>query len=212
VCNTPTNFLEKIDEQPPATEDKSPPTGGRFRGGPGGERPGDLTEVESFFLQHHSTADEAHKFFYYNQGKNWMLTEKLPITNWKAVARKWLLNTKQQNHQPMDLNTTIQAIYQLYLEGQRVNKLILPEFADHLQLQISDAVKHEAINRRINQLSGSNENGHIQLWKAYMQEEYTSDLVKNDEATLLALAKRLAVAKHFQKLKSKGQQNLFSNS
>jgi hypothetical protein len=43
-----------------------------------------------------------------------------------------------------------------------------------------------------------------------MQEEFTSDLVNNDEPNLLSLAKRLAVAKHFQKLKSKGQQYVFS--
>jgi hypothetical protein len=168
-----------------------------------------LIEVEKFFRQNNNSLRESHKFYYYNQGKNWMLTDKLPIYDWKALARKWLLNINPQNEPPMDLNTAIQSVYELYLNGERINKLLLPEFADHLQLQISDAVKQEAIRRRINQLSGTNENSQIQLWKAYMQQELTSELVIKDEPNLLALAKRLAVSRHFQQLKSNHQKNVF---
>ena len=53
-----------------------------------------LHEVEGFFKQNKYPVKEAQKFFYYNQGKNWMLTEKLPITDWRAMAHKWILNSK----------------------------------------------------------------------------------------------------------------------
>jgi hypothetical protein len=218
VCNTPTEIFEKNRElsekvnqlagvpnlrhcQPePACPERS------RREGP------TITEVETFFLQHNSTTEEAQKFFYYNQGKNWMLTDKLPISDWKALARKWLLTSKNQNKPPMDPKTAVQSIYEQYIKGEKINKLLLPEFADLLQLQITEAIGREAIHRRTNQLSGSNENSHIKLWKAYMQREFTSDVVIKDEPNLLALAKRLAVSKHFQKLKSKHQETVFPST
>jgi hypothetical protein len=230
VCNTPTQIFEKnkelsdkvnqlagvpksVLENPPLEEvprrgGEHPPLEGVARRAGGGS-PENIKEVETFFAQNHSTTDEAQKFFYYNQGKNWMLTDKLPISDWKALARKWLLSSKHQNKPPMDPKTAVQSIYEQYMKGEKINKLLLPEFADLLQLQITEAIKREAIHRRTNQLSGSNENSHIQLWKAYMQQEFTSDLVIKDEPNLLALAKRLAVSKHFQKLKSKHQEHVF---
>jgi hypothetical protein len=231
VCNTPTEIFEKnrelsdkvnqlagvpksIPGDPPLEAGNSSfPKGGArraedFQGG----GPPTITDAESFFHHHNSTTDEAQKFFYYNQGKNWMLTDKLPISNWKALARKWLLSSKHQNKPPMDPKTAVQSIYEQYLKGEKINKLLLPEFADILQLQITETIKREAIQRRINQLSGSNENSHVQLWKAYMEDDFSNDIVAKDEPNLLALAKRLAVAKHFQKLKSKHQENLFPST
>jgi hypothetical protein len=138
-----------------------------------------------------------------------MLTEKLPIKDWKALANKWMINspnhnsTKSQNNITMD--ETIQQLYELYLTGAKVNKYILPEFADHLKLEITEAIKQEAIQRRINQLSGSNEASTLNLWKAYMKEDPVDQLLIDDEPNLIALAKRLAVSKHFQKLKSQNK-------
>ena len=109
----------------------------------------------------------------------------------------------------MDLDQAIEYLYERFLEGERINKLILPEFADHLQLEITAAIKQEGLRRRLNQLSGSNENGEIKLWQAYMNEQWESSLVIADEPNLKALEQRLAVLKHFQKMKTKGQQNLF---
>jgi hypothetical protein len=126
-----------------------------------------IEEIEQHFKENDSTTTEAHKFFYYNQGKNWMLTEKLPITDWKALANKWMINsphhkiTQSPNH--TNMNETIQQLYDLYLTGTKINKYILPEFADHLKLEITDAIKQEAIQRRINQLSGSNETTTLNL-------------------------------------------------
>lgn len=164
-----------------------------------------LVHVENFFRKNKYSLKEARKFFYYNQGKNWMLTEKLAITDWKALALKWMINTKEKEEEVMDIDISIQYLYERFLEGERINKLLLPEFADHLQLEITAAIKQEALQRRLNQLSGSNENSNIKLWQAYMNEQWQNEIVINDETNLTALAKRLAVLKHFQKFKSIGE-------
>jgi hypothetical protein len=168
-----------------------------------------ITEVENFFRKNKYPVTEAYKFFYYNQGKNWMFTEKLAITNWKALAHKWMINTENKKEETMDPDHAIQYIYERFLDGERITKLVLPEFAQHLQLEITQPIKQEALRRRLNQLSGSNENAHIKLWQAYMNEQWQNTLVIADEANLRALEHRLAVLKHFQKLKIKGQQNVF---
>jgi len=60
---------------------------------------------------------------------------------------------------PEDLHANIdrdlQHLYETHLAVEKVNKLLLPEHADHLQLQLTDATMQQAIQRRINQLSGS---------------------------------------------------------
>ena len=56
----------------------------------------------------------------------------------------------------MSITEAIQFLYERYLQGKKINHFILPEFADHLQLEITEAIRKEAIERRINQLSGSN--------------------------------------------------------
>ncbi|MBO9682336.1 MAG: hypothetical protein J7502_06665 [Flavisolibacter sp.] len=167
-----------------------------------------LQEVENYFRQNNESPIEARKFFYYNQGKNWMLTEKLPVTDWKALARKWMLNNTSQSKpkpQPLNMNEAIQQLYDLYLKGEKINKFILPDFADHLQLQITEEIKQEAIQRRVNQLSGSNEASENNLWTAYMKNDFANEVMIRDEPNLIALAKRVAVSKYFQQLKAKGE-------
>ncbi|MCU7552854.1 hypothetical protein OCK74_27290 [Chitinophagaceae bacterium LB-8] len=61
-----------------------------------------LQEVEDFFRQHNYPHPEAKKFFYYNQGKAWMISESLPVTDWKPIAHKWMLNTKTQKQNNND--------------------------------------------------------------------------------------------------------------
>ena len=175
-------------------------------------QPPGIEEIEIFFTQHNYPISEAQKFYYYNHGKEWMLTNKLPITNWQAIAQKWMLNYKQEKIAPSPsaqqansatdtMDNAIQAVYHLHLQGIRVSKMIHPQWADYLQLSITETIKAEAIQRRINQLSGSNERSLIQLWQAYMTEQWTSQLIIEDAPNLIALTKRLAVLKHFQKLK-----------
>ncbi|MEO6671132.1 MAG: hypothetical protein ABIN36_16740, partial [Ferruginibacter sp.] len=54
-------------------------------------------EVESFFHQNNYPSTEAAKFFYYNNGKAWMLTDKIPIKDWQSLAHKWMLNENPKN-------------------------------------------------------------------------------------------------------------------
>ncbi|MEO7529856.1 MAG: hypothetical protein ABIS69_00550 [Sediminibacterium sp.] len=54
-------------------------------------------EVETFFQQNNYPLTEAVKFFYYNNGKAWMLTDKIPIKDWQSLAHKWMLNENPKN-------------------------------------------------------------------------------------------------------------------
>jgi hypothetical protein len=165
-----------------------------------------IQDVETFFLEHHKDANEAHKFFYYNQSKNWMLTDKIPIYNWQALAHKWMINDRINVQElQMNFDKEIQFLYEKFFYGEKINKLLLPEYADHLQLEVTSATMEQAKQRRVNQLSGSNERTEIHLWKAYMDNSSDDELLTNDQPNLIALAKKLTVLKYFQKLKSKGQ-------
>ena len=73
--------------------------------------------VETFFRENHYPVMEAKKFFYYNHGKGWQLTNKLPITDWQSLAHKWMLNDQnfrqnqntaygnRQKHPNLDVRT-----------------------------------------------------------------------------------------------------------
>lgn len=55
-----------------------------------------LLLVEEYFREQNFPIPEAQKFFYYNQGRGWMLTSTLPMQNWQAFAQKWMLNSANQ--------------------------------------------------------------------------------------------------------------------
>ncbi len=166
-----------------------------------------LIQVEQFFKENKYSGKEAHKFFYYNQGKNWMLTDKIPIYDWKAIAHKWMLNVKDHPKQEpvIDLDKDIQYLYERFLEGENISKYILTEYSDHLQLQPPEEVIQNAKRRRINQLTGSNEHSETQLWFAYTGETNNPELVEKDYPKVLAIAKRLSVYQFFEQLKLQGK-------
>ena len=166
-----------------------------------------LQDVETYFTDQFKSITEAQKFFYYNQSKKWMLTDKIPVYDWKALANKWMLNERNIDPSKIhsDINNEMQYLYERFLNGEKINKLILVEYADHLELPLTETILQQAWQRRINQLSGSNEASGQKLWNSYMIGDTKSELLINDQPNLISLAKRLAVAKHFQKLKSKGQ-------
>lgn len=171
-----------------------------------------LSDVEAYFKEQYKSIKEAQKFFYYNQSKKWMLTDKIPVYDWKALANKWMLNDNHANSSGIhsDLSKEIQYLYERFIEGEKINKLIAAEYADHLELPLTEAIFQNAWQRRINQLSGSNEAAEIKLWQAYMSGDTNNDLIIQDQPNFISLAKRLAVAKHFQKLKSKGITNVIA--
>ena len=55
-----------------------------------------LPQVEIYFQENCFPIPEAKKFFYYNQGRGWMLTDIVPIKDWQALAQKWMLNNQNQ--------------------------------------------------------------------------------------------------------------------
>lgn len=61
-----------------------------------------LSEIIAFFQANNFPEEEAHKFFYYNEGKDWMLTPKIKIKKWQPLVHKWMLSKneilKTNNH------------------------------------------------------------------------------------------------------------------
>ncbi len=51
----------------------------------------DLKSVEEFFSEKKFPSIEASKFFYYNQGRNWMINPNTQISDWQAMAHKWMI-------------------------------------------------------------------------------------------------------------------------
>jgi hypothetical protein len=166
-----------------------------------------LSEVEEFFKTNKYPLKEARKFYYYNNGKAWKLPGKLPIADWQSLAHKWILNSGDQIQIPPNtesIKEIIKNLYERFLKDEQIAKEILPGYADRLQLEITDSIKREAIQRRINQLSGSNENADNKLLQAYLNEHDTNPQLIHDLPNLMALCKRLAVLKTFQQWKASG--------
>lgn len=105
VCNTPTKILKKNKKNIAPINDlaRVPKTVQEQINQPS------ITEIENFFHQSNYPPEEAKKFYYYNQSKNWLLQKNIPITNWQAAANKWILNIKNfthnQNTQHNDLSS-----------------------------------------------------------------------------------------------------------
>lgn len=56
-------------------------------------------EIANFFRENNYPISEAAKFFYYNQSKAWMLTDKIAIKYWQSLAHKWMLKENEQSTQ-----------------------------------------------------------------------------------------------------------------
>ena len=66
-----------------------------------------LPQVVSFFQSQSFPMDEAKKFYLYNQAKGWMLTATIPVADWQAMARKWMLNKPaDKTKEPSQQNST----------------------------------------------------------------------------------------------------------
>lgn len=163
-----------------------------------------LAEVEDFFKENNYPAEEAKKFFHYNNGKNWMLTDKLPIKNWKSIAHKWMLNPKKKTVQQQQPNpvTEIQYLYESFLEGKKIFHHITVEHFQQLKLYVTDEVMQQTWKERINQVSGTNQHSLTELWQGYLTNDPNNQLVQKDKPNFIALAKRIAVIIHFNNLKN----------
>ena len=171
-----------------------------------------LGEVEVYFDNNNYPGEEAKKFFNHYKALGWKIQGKTPIEDWKALVEKWMMNAKKWNSnsdKPTssakgDVLQDIQYLYEFFLEGKQISKQILAEYFDYLQLQLTEEIKQQAWQKRINQLTGSNENSITILWQAYVTNNPDEPLIKKDKPYLISLAKRIAVLSHFQQSKDSG--------
>jgi hypothetical protein len=164
-----------------------------------------LPEVEQFFAERNYPGEEAIKFFNHYKALEWKLQGRTPILDWKPLVEKWMQNAKKWNDkkQPVsDPVKDIQYLYDSFLEGNKVFKYILPEHFDQLKLELTEETMQNARKERINQISGSNQHSLTELWQAYLTGDRNNELVLKDNPNLIALAKRIAVIKHFHNLKN----------
>lgn len=214
VCNTPRDFLKengRNEEEnnttrrvPKSVHDKNILS----REGLGVGIP-EMKEVEEFFTKHNYPGDEAKKFFLYNQGKNWMLTDKMKIKDWQALAHKWMLNMKKKPKQEnitdqtsIDLARDIQFLYERFLDGKKIFQHITTHHFEQINLLLDDQTIQQAKQQRIKDIEGSNQYSIGQIWQAYLTNNPNNPLVQKDLSNVMELAKRIAVIKHFQSKKN----------
>jgi hypothetical protein len=61
--------------------------------------PRSLEEAQAYFLEIHSTAAEAEKFFNHFQSNGWRVGGRSPMKDWRAAARNWVINAQKFNHE-----------------------------------------------------------------------------------------------------------------
>jgi hypothetical protein len=168
-----------------------------------------LQEVQNYFAEKKYPAEEAIKFFNHYKALHWKLQGKTPILDWKPLVEKWMQNAKKwedKKHQPAsDSVKDIQYLYDSFLEGKKIFQYILPDHFDQLKLELTNEIRQQAWQQRINQVSGTNQHTMDKLWQAYLTSDLSNELVKNDQPNFIALAKRLAVINHFYNLKNQSQ-------
>ncbi|MBS1744242.1 MAG: hypothetical protein JST81_14525 [Bacteroidetes bacterium] len=79
-----------------------------------------LQQVSDFFADCSYPATEAHKFFNHYQSIGWLVAGKIPMTDWKSSANKWMINAVNfqmclkvidGNHQQSNLDTRTDKDY-----------------------------------------------------------------------------------------------------
>lgn len=95
----------------------------------------------------------------------------------------------------------IEYLYEKYCDGQQVTKYILQDHFNLLSekklVAITDDLVKEAWNKRINQLTGSNQKKELDLFDAYKTFDPLNPVVLNDKPNFDKLVKRLAVYNYF---------------
>lgn len=175
-----------------------------------------LLEIENFFREKNYPAAEANKFYNHYKAIGWKIQGITPIKDWQALAEKWMQNAKKWELSPSGGGVSHSAdgggtetkdlnyLYESFLDGKNIFKHITPDHFDQQKLQLTNEIEQQAWQERSNQLTGSNQNSVIQLWKAYLTGDPSNELVQKDKPNLIALAKRITVLKHFYSLKQSG--------
>ena len=164
-------------------------------------------EVEDYFSEQKHPSEEAIKFFNHYKALEWRLQGRTPILNWKPLAEKWMQNSKKWDEKKRQATIgpakDIQYLYDSFLQGNKIFKYITPEHFDQLNLELTDETLQNARNERVNQVSGTNQHSLNDLWQAYLKNDSNNPLLLNDKPNLIALAKKIAVIKHFHNLKNR---------
>ncbi len=66
-----------------------------------------LLHVQIYFDEKRAPALEAEKFFNHYEAIGWVTSSHMPITNWKAIARNWILNISKFNLKGYTSNITV---------------------------------------------------------------------------------------------------------
>ncbi|HMU46129.1 MAG TPA: hypothetical protein PKC72_07165 [Chitinophagaceae bacterium] len=173
-----------------------------------------LSEIEMFFKEKNYPAAEAVKFFNHYKAIGWKIQGITPIEDWKALVEKWMQNAKkweapsQNNEDTATESKDIHSLYQSFLREEKVFKYITPEHFEQLKLELTNEILQQAWNRRIDQVSGTNQHSLIQLWQAYLTGNPDDVLLLKDKPNLTNLAKRIAVINHFHLQKQSGKDTL----
>ena len=217
VCNTPTKIFnknQKIQEEinklayvPKSVHAKFPRSSEQgIKDDPA------LKEIEDFFIENDYSIKEAKKFFLYNKSRGWMLSDKFSIRDWQALAHKWMMNVKLPTEPTASPNgegqVEVQFLYESFLQGKKIFSLIQPEHFDKLNLQLTEQIMEDALQERINQVSGTNNHSLNQLWQAYLSNKPGDELLQKDNSNLMLVAKRLDVLDHFKIQKQNGATSL----
>jgi hypothetical protein len=177
------------------------------------------SEVETFFDENNYPNSEAKKFYSHYMALGWKIQGKAPIQDWRSLITKWMenarrwpdqtsLTSKKEEGNKANSDRNIQYLYDSFLEGKKIFNQILPEHFDQLKLQLTEETMQQAWQERINEVSGTNQYSLSQLWQAYLAGNTEDPLLQKDKPNLIALAKRIAVIKHFQELKQSSKTNL----
>jgi hypothetical protein len=161
-------------------------------------------EVNEFFKQNKYPLSESKKFFNHYKAIGWKIQGKTPITDWQALAKKWMTNAKSwqtgssdsadtELGQGSDPEQEIIRIRDLLRSGKKAFHLITPAHFEHLKLNISQEHFKKAHAERIVQVAGTNQYSLNQLWQAYLSGNPENKMVIQDKPNLECLAKRFSV-------------------
>lgn len=163
-------------------------------------------EVEKFFSDKGvaNAKEEAFKFINYNQAKNWMLTEKMPIMEWTYIAENWIKKiTKKENIEQNPTTSAVDALslFNFYCNGEKIWGRITNKHYDELQLTLTDEIRQKAWRKRIEDVSGINNYSMLELSYAYQYFGQDHDLIIKDSPNLVLTAMKIAVMEHFERKK-----------
>lgn len=159
-------------------------------------------QVKSYFTQSNYPSLEGVKFYNHYKALGWQLSNQ-PIHNWQALANKWMINgvghhkANEKVYKTTDIDKEVEYLFQRYREGYNITNQITGDHFNHLNLELTEQIKTEAVRQRIKSLIGSNQHSINKLLQAYQEADINSSYILKDQPNLVLLAHRIAVLNHF---------------